>query len=77
MYMWNLKISANKLICKTETGSQTQNTNLWFPNKKGQEVNQDYGINRCTLPYIKQIKLFTVEHGELYSISYINYNGKG
>ena len=25
----------------------------------------------------RETKLFTVEHGELYSISYINYNGKG
>ena len=35
-YMQNLKISTNKLICKTETDLQTQNTNLWLPKEKGE-----------------------------------------
>ena len=33
--MWNLKNDANELIYKTETDSQTQQTNLWLPKEKG------------------------------------------
>ena len=29
--MWNLKYNTNELIYKTETDSQTQRTDLWFP----------------------------------------------
>ena len=35
MYMWNLKINTNELICKTETDLQTQKTNLWSRKGKG------------------------------------------
>ena len=35
-YMWNLKNDTNNLIYKTETDSQTQKTNLWLPNRKGE-----------------------------------------
>ena len=34
-YMWNLEHDTNELIYKTETDSQTQETNLWSPNGKG------------------------------------------
>ena len=33
--MWNLKYDTNGLIYKTETGSQTQKTNLGLPKRKG------------------------------------------
>ena len=33
--MWNLKYGTNELVYKTETGSQTQKTNLWLPKGKG------------------------------------------
>ena len=33
--------------------SQTQNTYIWLSNRKW--IYWEYGINRCTLPYIKQI----------------------
>ena len=55
--MWNLKNNTNEFVDKTETDSQTQKTNLWLPQGKGGgEWNQEYGINRYTLLYIKQIK---------------------
>ena len=34
-YMWNLKRCTNQLIYKTETDSQTQETNLQLPKRKG------------------------------------------
>ena len=38
-YMWNLKYDTNELIYKTETDSQTEKTNLWFPKGKGEGIN--------------------------------------
>ena len=35
-YMWNLKNDASNLIHKTETDSQTQKTNVWLSNRKGE-----------------------------------------
>ena len=35
-YMWNLKNDTNNLIYKTEKDSQTQKTNLWLSNRKGE-----------------------------------------
>ena len=56
-YMWNLKYDTNELIYKTETDSQTQKTNLWLPKEKGVGggINQEFGISRYKLLYIKQI----------------------
>ena len=34
-YMWNLKNNTNESICKIETDSQTQKTNLGLPKGKG------------------------------------------
>ena len=33
--MWNLKNNTNECICKTETDSQIQKTNLWLPKVRG------------------------------------------
>ena len=33
--MWNLKYDTNELTYKTETDSQTYETNLWLPKGKG------------------------------------------
>ena len=33
-YVWNLKYDTNGFIYKTETDSQTQNTNSWIPEEK-------------------------------------------
>ena len=52
--MWNLKNSTNELIYKTETDSQTLKTNLRLPKGKGGgRINEEFGINRYTLLYIK------------------------
>ena len=55
--MLNLKNNTNASICKTETDSETQKTNLWLPKWRGREggTNQEYRINRYKLLYIKQI----------------------
>ena len=37
-YMWNLKYGTNEPIYKTETDSQTQGTDLWFPWGREEEV---------------------------------------
>ena len=56
-YMWNLKNSINKCICKTETESQMYKTNLWLPKRRRKQggTNQGYGINRYKLLCIKYI----------------------
>ena len=79
-YMWNLKKNyTNKLIYKTEIDSQTQKTNLQLPKVKGEGgINQEFGINRYTLLYIKQVNnkdlLFSTGNYTQYLV--INYNGK-
>ena len=73
--MWNLKISTNKSICKTETNSQTQNINI--VTEEGAGGKSGVWHSQMHTPYIKQINKITyVEHRELYSISYNKYNGK-
>ena len=37
-YMWNLKYGTNESICRTETDSQTQKTNLWLPRGRREGV---------------------------------------
>ena len=53
--MGNLKYDTNELIYKTETDSQIQKTNLRLPKGKGGGggINQEFGISRYTLLYIK------------------------
>ena len=52
IYKWNLKRSTNELIYKIETKPQTKESNLWFAKVWGGK-NWEFGIHRCTLPYIK------------------------
>ena len=41
---------------KTEIDPQTQKTNLWLPKGKSKDgINQEFGINKYTLLYIKYI----------------------
>ena len=56
-YMWNLKYGTNELICKTGTNSQTQKINLWSPKGKegGGGIDEEFGISRYKLLYIKEI----------------------
>ena len=55
--MCNLKYDTNEPIYETETDSQTQKTNLRLPVGKGGGggINQEFGISRYKLLYIKQI----------------------
>ena len=75
--MWNLKKNTNELNYKTETDAQTQKTNLWLPKGKGGDK-LEHGINKCTLPYIKQInnKDLLQSTGNYIQYLVINYNGK-
>ena len=79
-YMWNLKYDTNELIYKTETESQTQKTNLWLPKEKGVGggINQEFGISRYKLLYIKQINnnvlLYSTRNSTQYSV--MTYMGK-
>ena len=41
--MWNLKKGHNKLLCRTNTDSQTLK-NLWFPNETGWAVGDGLGV---------------------------------
>ena len=44
-YMWNLRNNTNESICKTETDSQTQKTNLWLPKgKRGRQGMDKLGV---------------------------------
>ena len=72
--VWNLKNDTNELIYKTEIDSQTQKTTLWLRKGKGGEggINQEFGNNRYTLLYIKQIinkdLLYSAENYTQYSV---------
>ena len=73
--MWDLKYDTNELIYKTETDSQTQKTNLWLQKEKGGrgQINQEFGLtdtNYYTVYKIDKQEGPTVQHRELYSISY-------
>ena len=52
--MWNLKYT-NKFVYKTEGNLQAQKTNLCLPKGKEGEggINQEFGISRYKLLYIK------------------------
>ena len=49
------KKDKNELIYKTGADSETYRTNIWLPKGKGGGQDQEFGINRYTLLYIKQI----------------------
>ena len=78
--MWNLKYDTNKVIYKTETDSQMQKTHLWLPMGKGGwgGLNQEFGISRYKLLYIKQInnKVLMYNTGNYIQNPIINHNGK-
>jgi len=44
-----------QIIYKTETDSQISKTNLWLPKVAGGVINEQFGISRCKLLYIKWI----------------------
>ena len=49
--MWNLESNdTNALTYKTETDSQTQGTNLWFPGgRTGEGTVREFGMDMYTL----------------------------
>ena len=65
------------LITK-QADAQTQKTNLQLPKRKGGGKNQNYEINRCTIPYIKQVnnKALAYSTGNYIQHLVINYSGK-
>ena len=65
--MWNLKYDTNKLIY--ETDSQTQRTDLWLPRERDKLGVWDQQMQTVIYRMDKQ-QGPTVQHRELYSISY-------
>ena len=69
--MYNLKNGTDGLTYKTETDSDIGNKLLVIKGEAGGGINQVYGINRYTLPSIKQINRKNL----LYNPSnYMQYN---
>ena len=69
--MWNLKYDTNLLIYKTEIDSQSQETNLWLPKRKGEKKDK-LGVwdqqMETTMSKTKQYGP-TVQQNEIYSIT--------
>ena len=73
--MWNLKNNPNELIYKTDTGNKFK----VLPKGKGREREKPgQGINRSTLPYIKQInnKVLLYSAGNYIQYLVVNFSGK-
>ena len=54
-FRWNPKYDTSEIIYRTETDSQIRKTHLWLLKRKGSggEINQEFGISRHKLLYIK------------------------
>ena len=44
IYIWNLKNNTDESVYKTETESQTQKTNSWFPMAHGKEDDSFFSL---------------------------------
>ena len=79
-HVQNLKYDTNALIYETETDSQTQKASLGLPKGKEAEVgiNQEFGISRYKVLYIKYInnKVLQYSTGNYIQHSVINHNRK-
>ena len=75
--MWNLKYDTSELIHKAETDSQTQKTNI-VTKGEGGRINQEKGISRYKLLYIKEIDNKALLHstGNYSQYLLLIYNGK-
>ena len=69
------------LFTKQKQIQRHRKQNLWLPKRiagEGVEINQEFGINRYTLLYIKQLNnkelLYSTRNYTQYLV--INYNGK-
>ena len=68
-YMWNRKYDTNELIYKTkQTHRQKINCGYQRGRRGRVGINEEFGISRYKLLYIKQISNKTLQR-ELYSIS--------
>ena len=80
-YIWTIKHDINELICKRETDSQMQRTNLGLPRgrKRGEGVCWESGTSRCKL-YIERERMNkqgpTVCTGSYIQYPMLNYSGK-
>ena len=76
--MWNLKYDTTELITKQETDLWTWRTDLWLPQGVGGGINQEFGINRYTPLYIKEInnKVLLYSTGNYIQYPVIHHNGK-
>ena len=79
-HVQNLKQDTNALIYETETDLQTQKASLGLPKGKEAEVgiNQEFGISRYKVLYIKYInnKVLQYSTGNYIQHSVINHNRK-
>ena len=75
-FMWNLKYDTNELIYRADRLTDTENKHT--KGEAGGGINWEYGINRCTLPYIKQIhnKFLLYSTGNYSQYLVITYKGK-
>ena len=76
-YPWNLKYDMNEHIYKTETDSQTQETDLRLAGWGG-AMGRESGVSRCRLLYIEWInnKVLLYSRGNYIQNLVINHNGK-
>ena len=77
--MWSQKYDTNELIYKTEIDSQTWRANLWLPKGiRAGGIDWEFGIDMCTLLYIKQISVRNLlcSAGNCIWYLVITYNGK-
>ena len=77
-YVRHLKDNANEFIYKTETDSQyIENKFMVTKRKVGGGINEEYGTNRYTLLYIKQVSNKDLQYSTGNYIQYlvIAYNG--
>ena len=74
--MWNLKYGTNEHIYKTETDSQTQKTDLWFPRERGWRKDGFgvWGQQMQTIIYRTDKQQGPIENYTQYPV--INHNGK-
>ena len=78
-YKCNLKYGTNEPICKTETDSQTQRTDLWLPRCRGRGMDwKGVGVGRCKLLHLEWInnKVLMYTTGNYIEYPVINHNGK-
>ena len=68
-YIWNLKYDQMILFTKQKQTHRHIRQAMVTNGERGRGgINQEYGVNRNTLLYVKQIKVLIMQHRKLYSI---------